>query len=34
MTLEQAQQVAKVALSATTADQCKAAVLDALAAIA
>jgi phosphotransferase system enzyme I (PtsI) len=34
VTLEQAQQVAKVALSATTADQCKAAVLDALAAIA
>jgi phosphotransferase system enzyme I (PtsI) len=34
VTLEQAQQVAKVALSATTADQCKAAVLDALAGIA
>jgi phosphotransferase system enzyme I (PtsI) len=34
VTLEQAQQVAKVALSATTADQCKAAVLDALAALA
>ena len=32
VTLEQAQQVAAIALAATTADQCKAAVLDALAA--
>lgn len=34
VTLEQAQQVAEVALAATTADQCKSAVLDALAKLA
>jgi phosphotransferase system enzyme I (PtsI) len=34
VTLEQAQEVAKVALAATTADQCKSAVLDALATLA
>jgi phosphotransferase system enzyme I (PtsI) len=34
VTLEQAQQVAKVALSSTNAENCKAAVLDALAKIA
>jgi phosphotransferase system enzyme I (PtsI) len=34
VTLEQAQQVAKIAASATTADACKAAVLDALAKLA
>ena len=34
VTLEQAQEVAKVALAATTADQCKSAVLDALAKLA
>jgi phosphotransferase system enzyme I (PtsI) len=34
VTLEQAREVSKVALAATTADKCKAAVLDALAAIA
>ena len=34
VSLEQAQQVAKIALAATTSDQCKADVLDALAALA
>lgn len=34
VTLEQAQEVAKVALAATTAEQCKSAVLDALAKLA
>jgi phosphotransferase system enzyme I (PtsI) len=34
VTLEQAHQVAQVALAATTADQCKSAVLDALASLA
>jgi phosphotransferase system enzyme I (PtsI) len=34
VTLEQAQEVAQAALSATTADQCKAAVLGALAKLA
>ena len=34
VTLEQAQEVAQVALAATTADQCKSAVLDALATLA
>jgi phosphotransferase system enzyme I (PtsI) len=34
VTLEQAQEVAKIALAATTADQCKSAVLDALATLA
>jgi phosphotransferase system enzyme I (PtsI) len=34
VTLEQAQDVAKLALAATTADQCKSAVLDALATLA
>jgi phosphotransferase system enzyme I (PtsI) len=34
VTLEQAQEVAKVALAATTAEQCKSAVLDALATLA
>ena len=34
VTLEQAQEVAKIALAATTADQCKSEVLDALAKLA
>ena len=34
VTLEQAHQIAQVALAATTADQCKSAVLDALASLA
>jgi phosphotransferase system enzyme I (PtsI) len=34
VSLEQAHQVAQVALAATTADQCKSAVLDALASLA